>query len=199
MVEAIAFRQGKTAASPQIGTLPRPNSNPVPFELLVQDGDIVRMLADLLDRHRFVSVLVAMWPGDCKSAAASSGVAGRDVVGHDGLRMSPQQQRRAELAVANTGTTQPTIGPCAVGERTGVPLKNRLTERQRQVLERLMEGKSNKSICRALNLAEPTVKNHVGAILKALNVKTRVEAVIRVSQMEENAGGFKQIRCSNAG
>ncbi len=57
-----------------------------------------------------------------------------------------------------------------------------LTPRQREVLAVMMQGKSNKAICRALNLAEPTVKNHVTAILKALNVTNRTEAVIKVSQ-----------------
>jgi DNA-binding NarL/FixJ family response regulator len=58
----------------------------------------------------------------------------------------------------------------------------KLTPRQREVLAVMMQGKSNKAICRALNLAEPTVKNHVTAILKALNVTNRTEAVIKVSQ-----------------
>ncbi len=42
----------------------------------------------------------------------------------------------------------------------------------------MMQGKSNKAICRALELAEPTVKIHVSAILKALKVTNRTEAVI---------------------
>jgi DNA-binding NarL/FixJ family response regulator len=41
-----------------------------------------------------------------------------------------------------------------------------------------MQGKSNKAICRALDLAEPTVKNHVTAVLRALNATNRTEAVI---------------------
>ena len=53
-----------------------------------------------------------------------------------------------------------------------------LTERQTEVLELMMQGKSNKAICRALNLAEPTVKNHVTAVLKALKATNRTEAVI---------------------
>src|SRR5690242_11913400 len=52
-----------------------------------------------------------------------------------------------------------------------------LTARQRDVLAVLLQGKSNKAICRVLNLAEPTVKNHVTAILKALKVTNRTEAV----------------------
>lgn len=58
-----------------------------------------------------------------------------------------------------------------------------LTERQLNVLSLVMEGKSNKTICRTLNLAEPTVKNHVTAILRALKVSNRTEAVIAVNQL----------------
>ena len=56
-----------------------------------------------------------------------------------------------------------------------------LTERQVDVLALMMQGKSNKLICRALDLAEPTVKNHVSAILKALQVSNRTEAVLAVA------------------
>lgn len=53
-----------------------------------------------------------------------------------------------------------------------------LTQRQMDVLALMMQGKSNKMICRELGLAEPTVKNHVTAILKALKASNRTEAVI---------------------
>jgi DNA-binding NarL/FixJ family response regulator len=53
-----------------------------------------------------------------------------------------------------------------------------LTDRQTEVLALMMQGKNNKTICRMLNLAEPTVKNHVTAILRALNASSRTEAVI---------------------
>jgi DNA-binding NarL/FixJ family response regulator len=58
-----------------------------------------------------------------------------------------------------------------------------LTERQAQVLALLVQGKSNKLICRALDLAEGTVKIHVTAILRALNVSNRTEAVVAVSRL----------------
>ena len=53
-----------------------------------------------------------------------------------------------------------------------------LTERQMEVLALMMRGKSNKAISRLLDLAESTVKIHVSAILKALKVANRTEAVI---------------------
>jgi DNA-binding NarL/FixJ family response regulator len=58
-----------------------------------------------------------------------------------------------------------------------------LTERQTQVLALMMQGKSNKAICRALDLAEPTVKIHVSAILKALKAANRTEAVMAAAAL----------------
>jgi DNA-binding NarL/FixJ family response regulator len=71
-------------------------------------------------------------------------------------------------------TGRPALSPCELG----------LTERQVEVLALMMQGKSNKAICRVLDLAEPTVKNHVTAILKALKVTNRTEAVIAVGEMK---------------
>jgi DNA-binding NarL/FixJ family response regulator len=58
-----------------------------------------------------------------------------------------------------------------------------LTDRQLEVLTLIVQGKNNKSICKMLNLAEPTVKNHVTAIFKALKVANRAEAVIAVNEL----------------
>ena len=58
-----------------------------------------------------------------------------------------------------------------------------ITPRQSDVLALLLAGKSNKVISRELNLAEGTVKNHVAAVLKALNVDTRVQAVIAAARL----------------
>jgi DNA-binding NarL/FixJ family response regulator len=52
-----------------------------------------------------------------------------------------------------------------------------------EVLALMMRGKSNKAISRLLDVAEPTVKHHVTAILKALKVTNRTEAVIAVGAL----------------
>jgi DNA-binding NarL/FixJ family response regulator len=51
-----------------------------------------------------------------------------------------------------------------------------LTPRQRDVLERLIQGKPNKEIGRELGLSEATVKVHVTAIFRTLNVSNRTQA-----------------------
>jgi two-component system, NarL family, nitrate/nitrite response regulator NarL len=52
----------------------------------------------------------------------------------------------------------------------------RLTERQIEVLTLLSQGQSNKTIAARLNLAEKTVKIHISAIFRALNVVNRTQA-----------------------
>jgi DNA-binding NarL/FixJ family response regulator len=59
-----------------------------------------------------------------------------------------------------------------------------LTRRQRDVMRLLALGRSNKAIAQELNLAEGTVKVHVSAIFKALNVTNRTEAVIIAGKFE---------------
>lgn len=61
-----------------------------------------------------------------------------------------------------------------------------LTPRQREVLVLLGHGKSNKEIARILNLSEGTVKLHVTAILKALNVTNRTGAVVAANRLGLN-------------
>ena len=62
------------------------------------------------------------------------------------------------------------------------PLNN-LTPREREILSLLAEGQSNKVIARNLGISDGTVKLHVKAILRKLNIHSRVEAaVIAVEQ-----------------
>jgi DNA-binding NarL/FixJ family response regulator len=62
-------------------------------------------------------------------------------------------------------------------------LRNVLTERQVEVLRLLSQGKPNKLIGRSLNISEGTVKIHLAAIFRALNVRNRTEAVIAAQGM----------------
>ena len=63
-----------------------------------------------------------------------------------------------------------------------------LTPRQTDVLALLLQGKPNKLIARDLNLSVETVKDHVAAVLRALNVSSRTQAVLAVSQMTQQGG-----------
>jgi DNA-binding NarL/FixJ family response regulator len=86
------------------------------------------------------------------------------------------------------GRSDPTLQPIEspASGRTRTPADIGLTARQAQILALMMKGKSNKLICRELDLAESTVKNQVTAILKALNVTSRTQAVLQVGKLRLN-------------
>ncbi|MET0517597.1 MAG: response regulator transcription factor [Burkholderiaceae bacterium] len=58
-----------------------------------------------------------------------------------------------------------------------------LTPRQTDVLALLLQGKPNKIIARELGVSVETIKDHVAAVLKALGVSSRTQAVLAVGQM----------------
>ncbi len=58
-----------------------------------------------------------------------------------------------------------------------------LTQRQKEVLQRLAMGEPNKVISRKLALSEGTVKLHIRAILNALQVSNRTQAVIEAEKL----------------
>jgi DNA-binding NarL/FixJ family response regulator len=58
-----------------------------------------------------------------------------------------------------------------------------LTPRQRDVLRLLSEGKTNKLICRELDLSESTVKTHLASIFRRLGATSRTQAVVAAARM----------------
>jgi DNA-binding NarL/FixJ family response regulator len=175
------------------------------LDLSLPDRDGFSMLIELGERYPALSVVVLSAHNDRDSVARALDLgalgfipkSGRrevmlgalQLVFAGGIYIPPEilardgplpRQRGEERPVAK----RPTVSPADLG----------LTERQVDVLALMMHGKSNKAICRVLNLAEPTVKNHVTAILKALAVSNRTEAVIAVGEL-----GWKLSAISKSG
>lgn len=75
-----------------------------------------------------------------------------------------------------------TGGEGSEGGKPGSPPSKHLTERQRAVLAELAMGKSNKEIAQSLHLSEATVKVHLAAIMRVLDVRNRTQAVIAAEE-----------------
>jgi DNA-binding NarL/FixJ family response regulator len=98
-----------------------------------------------------------------------------------GIYIPPEILARWESPTAADPQAAAASGRSGPPRRTPADLG--LSGRQAQVLRLLLEGKSNKIICRELDVAESTVKNHVTLIMKALNVTSRTQAVIAAARM----------------
>lgn len=109
------------------------------------------------------------------------------------LRSMSSQTFAATLALAMNGerffpaatmlaSEKNTGAPDASSDKTVVddawPLADRLTPRQREVLQHVCEGKSNKDIARALNVEEITIKVHLRTVFARLKVHNRTQAAI---------------------
>jgi DNA-binding NarL/FixJ family response regulator len=165
------------------------------LDLSLPDRDGFSVLTEL--RERYPAIAVAVLSGTQDSATVTKalelGAAGfipkgtrREVMLHafqlifDGAVYVPQEIL-PQIDASQSASATPT-GP-REGRSIITPAEAGLSERQLDVLALMMLGKSNKVICRALDLAEPTVKNHVTAILRALKVSNRTEAVIAVTEL----------------
>ena len=163
------------------------------LDLRLPDRDGFDMLAELRETYPAVGVVMlsAFNDRDNVVRALDQGALGfisktstRDVllgalrlVLAGGVYIPPEILGGVAPAGAAPSATQPDTAPRPSPAELG------LTERQVDVLALMMQGRSNKLICRALDLAEPTVKNHVSAILKALKVSNRTEAVLAVAAL----------------
>ena len=58
-----------------------------------------------------------------------------------------------------------------------------LSPRQVAVLMQLAQGLSNKQIAHELGVAEPTIKMHISAMLRALGVQNRVQILIKAKEL----------------
>jgi DNA-binding NarL/FixJ family response regulator len=131
----------------------------------------VVMLSGITDRDTVNQALTAGAQGFISKTATREVLLGAlRLIMAGGIYIPPEILGDAAQGPRPSASDKPAPKPSELG----------LTGRQLDVLALMMLGKSNKQICRHLDLAEPTVKNHVSSILKALNVNNRTEAVLAV-------------------
>jgi DNA-binding NarL/FixJ family response regulator len=167
-----------------------PDIGLVLLDLNLPDGDGLELLADFRDDHPATAVVVLSGNHDPATARAAlaGGASGfipksdsRDVLVQALALVLAGGVYVPAFALHDPGPPAARAAARPTGPAGPTPESLGLTARQMEVLALMMQGRSNKLIGRALNLAEPTVKNHVTALLRALNVASRTEAVVAVT------------------
>jgi len=144
--------------------------------------------AAIRERHPTVSVLALSAYDDDRL------LWGMWAAGAVGYVLKDAPLERILAAVRAAGRGEPRFWPEQVEralrwwEETGRKWES-LTEREREVLVRMAEGKSNREIAADLWISEKTVEKHVGRILEKLGVNTRIEAAIWAVRGNLRRGG----------
>lgn len=94
-------------------------------------------------------------------------------------------RRRVHVSTCavNNGDSQLFLHVLVPSERRSPPVSRLLTKRQREVLRLLAEGVPAKSIASQLGVVEATVRNHIRAILLALNAHSQLEAIANARRL----------------
>jgi DNA-binding NarL/FixJ family response regulator len=161
------------------------------LDLGLPDRDGFSALAEVRERYPAICVVVLSGQQDSASVFKALELGALGFIPKSGQREVMLRALQLVFAggryippeILESPATQPAAKPPAAERPPASPADLGLTGRQLDVLALMMQGKSNKAICRVLDLAEPTVKNHVTAILKALRVTNRTEAVIAVREL----------------
>lgn len=109
-----------------------------------------------------------------KSSSVKIMLSALNLIFSGGIYVPPAALLGDSPGIASATTSAGSAGPAA-SNGAGAPA---LTQRQRDVLRCLREGKSNKQIAYELGLSEGTVKIHVTAVMRSLGVRNRTQAVI---------------------
>ena len=96
------------------------------------------------------------------------------VAGYLPKSAEPRELVEAIRTIAKGGQYLPAAVTAALAERAG---RVELSDRERQVLEAMVRGRSNKEIAHALGISENTVKVHATRVFEKLGVADRLEAV----------------------
>jgi DNA-binding NarL/FixJ family response regulator len=169
------------------------------LDLNLPDRDGFSVLVELRKSHPSVSVVVMSAQQDHdsvvkalnlgalgfipKSATRKVILVALQLVMSGGIYIPPQALSSEQPSLAATPAPTSQAKPETAADKV-LPADLGLTGRQIEVLALIMQGKSNKAICRVLDLSEPTVKSHVSAILRALNVSNRTEIVVAVNALK---------------
>ena len=157
------------------------------FDMMLPDGSGARLMDELGRVHPEVPVIVVSAEIQCMEEAFRHGAMG--FIPKSSLNGSLLEGIQAVLKgdiylpTALSATAAPLDSGGGAWTRTPHANGPELTDRQKMVLSLMMRGLTNKSICRELDLAESTVKIHVSAILRALQVKSRTQAVLTAARM----------------
>lgn len=156
-----------------------------PLDVLLVDlsmpGDVFAVMRELSVRHPRLNLLVF-------TAYADVGLAIRAIdAGALGFVLKGSPVNELYDAIAAVAGGQEYVSPgfaerlhAALRERGSAP---RLSERERQLVDCLLAGMSNREIAGCLALTEKTIKHYMTSVMNKLNAKSRLEVAVAARRL----------------
>jgi DNA-binding NarL/FixJ family response regulator len=145
------------------------------LDLEMPDGDGVETLQRLAERRTAVRAIVftAFDTDDRIVEAVRAGAKGYLLKG------APRDELFTAIRVVHAGGSllQPVVASKLINRLNAPAPVDLLTEREREVLTLVAQGRSNREIAEELIITERTVKFHVSAVMGKLDAANRTEAV----------------------
>ncbi len=157
------------------------------LDVRLPDGDGIEVCRELRSRHpRLACLMLTSFADDeALAQAVLAGAAGYVLKQIQGSELVASIRAvAAGHSLIDSETTRRVLGELrrANAEREGV---ERLTHREREILELIASGKTNREIGAELFLAEKTVKNYVSNLLAKLGMGRRSEAAAYAARLAE--------------
>jgi DNA-binding NarL/FixJ family response regulator len=152
------------------------------LDVRLPDGSGIDLCRDIRSRHPEVHCLILTAYDDDAAVyaavlAGASGYVLKDIRGEKLLESIRRVARGVKLLDPSAAHR---VVQAATRETGQAPL---LTLRERQVLELIAEGLTNRQIGERLRLAEKTVKNYVSGLLSKLGMERRTQAAVYGSRL----------------
>src|SRR5690349_21258695 len=153
------------------------------------DGSGIDVCREIRSRNPEIAALIltSYDDDDALFSAIMAGAAGyvlKQVRGND--LIETVKQVAAGRSMLDPAVTAQVLDRLRKGPATN-PLLDRLTMHERNILDLIGEGLTNRQIAQRLSLAEKTVKNYVSSVLSKLGLESRTQAAILVTR--EHGGG----------
>ncbi|MDT7744839.1 MAG: two-component system, NarL family, response regulator DevR [Actinomycetota bacterium] len=179
------------SVSEALARIPALNPEVAVLDVRLPDGSGVELCRDLLSRLPGLRCLMLTSYTDEQAMfdavlAGASGFVIKDVRGNDivnavrevGAGRSLLDGRAAAALMSRLRDRSEAVDPLA-----------ELTEKEREVLDHIGKGMTNREIGQQMFLAEKTVKNYVSALLAKLGMQRRVQAAVLANQVKDRSTG----------
>jgi two-component system response regulator DevR len=182
---------GASTVAEALDAVPSSDAEVVVLDVRLPDGNGVELCRELRSQRPELRCLILTSFDDDEALfdaimAGASGFVLKQVVGSD--LIASIRAVGAGKSLLDNGTVALLLDRLRRHQDHADPLA-KLTEQERQILDLIAEGLTNREIAARLHLSEKTVKNYVSFLLGKLSVRSRIQAAVFATELRLDRGG----------